>query len=136
MCTNGHKRSLGQSGTLLAFLTDQGCNSLNNSQAQRHFLGWAKELNRANSTSMPHTTAHCDGGAWPGSSSLAEQEHTRLQGEASTPYDAASGAHLSLLRALWVSAGLGPADEFEPVSTRWLGIGFQGVPIEKRLVDR
>ena len=136
MCTNGHKRSLGQSGTLLAFLTDQGCNSLNNSQAQRHFLGWAKKLSRANSTSMPHTTTHGDGSACPGSSSLAEQEHTRLQGEASTPYDAASGAHLSLLRALWVSAGLGPADEFEPVSTRWLGIGFQGVPIEKRLVDR
>ena len=43
---------------------------------------------------MSHTTTHGDGGASPGSSSLAEQEHTRLQGEASTPYDATNGAHL------------------------------------------
>ena len=64
--------------------------------------------------------------ACPGSSSLAEDEHLRLQSEASTPYDPTNGAHLSLLRALWVGAGLGPGDEFEPVSTRWLSIGFQG----------
>ena len=43
---------------------------------------------------MSHTTTHGDGGACPGSSSLAEQEHARLQGEASTPYDATNGAHL------------------------------------------
>lgn len=79
-------------------------------------------------SSMSHTTAraHGDDSACPGSSSLAEDEHLRLQSEASTPYDPTNGAHLSLLRALWVGAGLGPGDEFEPVSTRWLSIGFQG----------
>ena len=55
------------------------------------FVRWTV---RGASPHMPHTTTHGDGGACPGSSSLAEQEHTRLQGEASTPYDAADGAHL------------------------------------------
>ena len=49
-----------------------------------------------------------------------------LRVEAGTPFDDGNEEHVSLLRELWVIAGLGTAEAYKPISPAWQSLGFQG----------